>query len=404
MWILCGEIDFTENLYHWNNENMYNICTECVGGVDMRRIVRSVLVSLVVLLLASPAFAIETIQNPIVAPVMQLMVKAPIPVAFGAVANRYTDVAPTTQFDLNGDLVADVQFSTTTATGKNGATLKLLDPPVLSLDEVQEVPAEGYKATEAVQLNRVYVAKIGTGYTKFMLLQVSPKVTIWFHYGTPTTSVLKVDGTTGKGVLTWDALSDAALGYNIYRYEFLEGNAYSVTQLNDFTVQGTTYTDNTALNKYYVYMVVAIKTDGTFGMQTTTRACQIQSVQRKLVINMTNGTAKVDNTAVTVDSPPVIKNGRMMVPANLLKSAGVTVTYTSTTVTLVRKLENVTYTVVMTLDAPEYTWNGSNYKADVPPYKAGTVVMVPVRVVGPALGFGVMFNSADRTGTLQWWE
>ncbi|HYF94399.1 MAG TPA: stalk domain-containing protein [Symbiobacteriaceae bacterium] len=69
-----------------------------------------------------------------------------------------------------------------------------------------------------------------------------------------------------------------------------------------------------------------------------------------------------------------------------------------------RRLENVTYTGVMTVDSPDYTWNGSAYQADVPPYKAGSVVMIPLRVVAPALGFGLAFNSADRTATLQWFE
>lgn len=95
-----------------------------------------------------------------------------------------------------------------------------------------------------------------------------------------------------------------------------------------------------------------------------------------------------------------------MVPADLLEYAGVDVAYDSSSeqVTLSRRLDDVTYTVVLTIDVPDYTWNGSAYKADVPPYMAGGAVMIPLRVVAPALGFGLSFNSADRTATVQWFE
>jgi hypothetical protein len=333
-------------------------------------------------------------------------VKPPVPVAFSAIANRYTDVDPATQFDLNGDLVADLSVSATTVTGKNGATVQLVDPAALSLDQVQSVPTSGYSATAAVQLSRVYVMQLpnGGGYAKFMLLQVSPKVTIWFMYGMPTTSELKADGTGGHAVLTWTALPDAALGYNVYRYEMLDNNSYTVTLLNDFTVQETTFTDNTALNHYYLYVVIAMKAGGAFGSATTVAPAQVQSLQRSIVISLTGGTAKLDGAPVTLDSPAVIKNGRLMVPASLLTNAGVKVTVSGDQITLVRRLDNVTYTVVMTINTPDYTWNGSAYKADVPPYVAGSVVMIPLRVAAPALGYGLTFNSADRTATMNWFE
>jgi hypothetical protein len=130
----------------------------------------------------------------------------------------------------------------------------------------------------------------------------------------------------------------------------------------------------------------------------------VQSLQRTLVITLAPAGAKLDGAAVTVDSPPVIKNGRLMVPASLLANAGVKVDVAGDQITLTRRLDNVTYTVVMGLDSPDYTWNGSTYKADVPPYKAGSVVMIPLRVAAPALGYGVTFNSTDRTATVNWFE
>jgi|GEM_PF-3896795 len=383
----------------------------------MRRFVRIFLVVLLVTLAAVPAnAAVSGITQPIdrLPPILvdpairQMVIRPPVPVAFSVVPNRYTNVDPATLIDLNGDLVGDIQVGTTTVTGKNGALLQLVDPAELNLDAVQTVPASGYSASAAVQLSRVYVVQLpnGAGYAKFMLLQTSPKVTIWFHYGTATTSVLKADGAGSHAVLTWDPLPDAQLGYNVYRYEFLDNNAYSVTLLNDFTVQSTSFTDNTALNRYYLYVVLAIKSNGAFGTSTTVAAVQVQSLQRNLVISLTAGTAKLDGASVAMAAAPVLKNGRLMIPAALMSAANVTVTFEAATgrVTLSRRLESVTYTLVMTVDVPDYTWNGSSYKADVPPYMAGSVVMVPMRVVAPALAFGLSFNSADRTATMQWFE
>lgn len=385
----------------------------------MRRRVRALrvwlLVPLLVLLIATPVSAIGftpgldlKLDSPILKPTLQLQpINPPIPIAFSVMPNRYTNLDPATVIDVNGDLVGDIQIGATTVIGKNGAQIQLLDPPVLSLDQVQIVPAAGYGNTAPLQRNRVYVAKLTNGgYAKFLLLQTTPKLTIWFHYGTETTSTLTANGSGGHAVLTWDELPDAALGYNIYRYEMLESNAYTVTLLNDFTIQDTTFTDNTADNHYYLYVVMAIKANGGFGSSTTVAAVQVQSLQRNILVSLPDGTAKLDGTNIPLDAVPVIKNGRLMIPVGLMTNAGVKVTFDTSTshLTLTRRIGSVTYTVEMTIDTPEYTWNTSEYKADVPPYLAGGVVMVPVRVVAPSLGFGLSFNSQDRTATIQWYE
>lgn len=342
--------------------------------------------------------------NPILVPIIPINLQ-PLPVAFSAVANKYTGVDPATVFDLNGDLVGDVKISSTQVAAQNGAQVLLLNPVELNLDNVQTVPAAGYAATASLQLSRVYVAKLSNGYAKFMVLQASPKVTIWFHYGVETTSVLKADGTGSHAVLTWDPLSDATQGYNIYRYE-VSDTSYTVTKLNDFAIKATTFTDNTARNRYYIYVVQALKAGGSPGSLTTAAPVQVTSQQRSMVIAMTPGTVTVDGAAVPVAVKPTIKNGLAMIPASLLTHAGVKVTFDAASggLTMTRRLENVTYTVVMTIDSPDYTWNSTAYQADVPPYKAGSEVMVPLRVVAPVLGLGVTFNSDDMTATVGWFE
>lgn len=337
----------------------------------------------------------------------KLAVGAPVHVAFNAVPNRYSDVDPATTFDLNGDLVGDLSVGADTVTGKNGALVQLIEPAVFSLDQISSVPPAGYAATASAQLSRVYVMKLPAGgYAKFMLLQKSPKVTIWFHYGTVTTSLLQANGQGGHAVLSWGSLPDAALGYNVYRYEFLDNNAYSVTLLNDFTIKETTFTDNTALNHYYLYVVIAIKNNGSFGAQTTVAPVNVQSVQRNLVMGVDSNMAKLDGANLVLAKKTVIKNGRMMVPASVFSNIGVKVTFDSASekLTLSRRLDNVTYTIVMTVNEAAYTWNGNEYKADVLPYKDGNEVMVPARVAAPGLAYGLSFNSSDTTATVQWFE
>ena len=336
-----------------------------------------------------------------------LQAKPPVNVAFSVVSNRYTDLDPATTFDLNGDMVGDLQVSASTLTGKNGALIQKLDPDALSLDSVYSVPSTGYSQTAAVQLSRVYVMQLpGNSYVKFMIIQATPKVTIWFHYGTPTPSVLKADGTNGHAVLTWGALPDAAVGYNVYRYEMLDNNSYTVTLLNDFTVQDTTFTDDTAQNHYYLYVVIAMKSGGAFGSSTTVAPIQVQSLQRSMVFQINSASAKLDGSSVTLAAHTVIKNGRLMVPASSLTHAGIKVAFDSTSqkLTLTRRLDAVTYTMVMTLDTPDYTWNGSSYKMDVPPYKSGSEIMVPLRVAAPGLAFGLTFDSTSRVATMTWFE
>lgn len=372
----------------------------------MRRWTRLLLVPLLLLLTAVPASALDRLPGSILIPPGLIVPQplAPIPVAFSAIANKYTGVDPATVFDLNGDLVGDVKVTATEVQGQNGAQVQLLNPTQLNLDNVQQVPASFYSAKAQLELSRVYVAKLsGDGYAKFMVLQASPKVTIWFMYGTPTSSVLKADGTGSHAVLTWDALPDAALGYNIYRYE-VGDSSYTVTQLNDFTVQETTFTDNTAANRYYIYIVQAIKAGGSPGSLTTAASVFVQSQAHTLVVGVNANTAKLDGANISLPVKTAVKDGLFMVPASLLTRAGAEVSVDGRKVTLSRRLDNVTYTVVLTVDSPDYTWNGTAYKADLPPYKQGAEVMVPLRTVAPVLGLGVSFDSQTRTATVQWYE
>ena len=69
--------------------------------------------------------------------------------------NQYTEIDPSTQFDLNGDLTGNIFINATQITGKNGTEIQLLDPPALSLNQINNVPSAGYSASVSTQLSRV---------------------------------------------------------------------------------------------------------------------------------------------------------------------------------------------------------------------------------------------------------
>lgn len=348
-------------------------------------------------------------NTPVVRP--DTLIANKINIAFNAIPARYSDMDPSTVFDLDGDLVGDISVGIANVTAKNGALIQYLDPAQFDMDQVYSVPTGGYKATAVTLASHIYVAKLPNGYyAKFIIVQSSPKVTIKFCYGKPTPSVLRANGEGSHAVLTWDPLPDAQLGYNVYRYEPTSDGYYNLMLLNDFTVKETTFTDNTAANHYYLYVVEAIKNnngDIGYGSTTTVAPVFVQSMQCSLVITANSTAANLNGSPITAAAASVIKNGRLMIPASLLTNIGVNVTYVKSTnkLTLVRRpVNDVTYTVVMTVDVPQYTWNGTDYTSDVPPYTVGNEVFIPLRTVAPALGYGLSFNHVTTEATLSWFE
>jgi hypothetical protein len=163
--------------------------------------------------------------------------------------------------------------------------------------------------------------------------------------------------------------------------------------------------DRTAKNRYYIYVVQAISAGGVPGSLTTTAPVFVTHRSRSIELAPGNKKATLDGAAVSLSAAPEIRNGLLMIPASALEATGASVSHDGARkVTISRRLESVTYSLEMTIDSPEYTLNGTPYEADVPPYKSGSVVMVPLRVVAPALGLGVTFDSETRTARVGWYE
>lgn len=107
----------------------------------------------------------------------------------------------------------------------------------------------------------------------------------------------------------------------------------------------------------------------------------------KIVIN--------DNT-VSSDVPPIIEDGRTLVPLRVvMEYLGAQVTYTNTTKTITVVKSNTILT--LTLNKNTVFKNGENIKLDVPAKLVSGRTVVPLRFIGQALGSNVEWQHESKT-------
>ncbi len=105
-------------------------------------------------------------------------------------------------------------------------------------------------------------------------------------------------------------------------------------------------------------------------------------------------TVTLDGNKMTFDVPPVIENGRILVPmAAIFRSMGATVEWNESTrtVTAVRG----TTKVILPINSYTPTVNGTVWKLDVPAKIVGNRTLAPLRFVGEALGGTVNWDAAN---------
>lgn len=123
----------------------------------------------------------------------------------------------------------------------------------------------------------------------------------------------------------------------------------------------------------------------------------------KIFIGKTD--AYVNNTKVTLDQPPVIINGRTMVPIRFVsENLGATVDWNAAvkeaTITL---LENK---AILTVDKAQANANGYTVYLDAPAtiVKSTGRTIVPIRFVGDTLGCDVIWNGTEKSVTIKFSE
>lgn len=102
------------------------------------------------------------------------------------------------------------------------------------------------------------------------------------------------------------------------------------------------------------------------------------------------------NGASLLDQPPVIKEGRVLVPVRALTTAfGASVNYDAETKTVtVVKGET---TLVLRLGDLTVTVNGEPYELDVPPVSVNGRTVVPLRFIAEAMGLNVSYDPDNGT-------
>lgn len=94
------------------------------------------------------------------------------------------------------------------------------------------------------------------------------------------------------------------------------------------------------------------------------------------------------------DTPPVIRHGRILVPVRALTAAyGAEVTWDEEDHTVTVELEDKV--LVIDLDTGEATLNGEEVSLDVPPMLMNGRMVLPLRFVLEAMGFSVSYDRAS---------
>lgn len=104
----------------------------------------------------------------------------------------------------------------------------------------------------------------------------------------------------------------------------------------------------------------------------------------------------VDGKALTFDVPPMIIQGRTMVPVRgVLEALGATVKWEGTTQTVTAVKEDIT--VTMEIGKSYLTVNGKTVQLEVPPTLEGNRTLAPVRPVAESLNAAVDWNGETQT-------
>ena len=109
----------------------------------------------------------------------------------------------------------------------------------------------------------------------------------------------------------------------------------------------------------------------------------------------------IDGTKVSADSPPVIENGRTLVPVRAIGEAlGGIVGWNARTQTAT--IETAIYKVEFVINSTTYKVNGANKTLDVPAKIINDRTMVPARALAESIGATIDFDGPTNTVTVKY--
>ena len=107
----------------------------------------------------------------------------------------------------------------------------------------------------------------------------------------------------------------------------------------------------------------------------------------------------VNGTTLTFDQPPVVVDGRTLVPLRaIFEALGAEVDYEQSTQTVTAVRDNIT--VSLTIGSNILTKNGEQITLDVPAQIIGGRTLVPARAIAESFGAEVIWDAATRVVTI----
>jgi len=107
----------------------------------------------------------------------------------------------------------------------------------------------------------------------------------------------------------------------------------------------------------------------------------------------------VNGSALTFDQPPIIENGRTLVPLRaIFEALGATVEWEQSTQTVTAVKDDIT--IILKIGDAFLTKNGERIALDVPAKIVGGRTLVPARAVAESFGADVQWDQATRTVTI----
>jgi hypothetical protein len=153
--------------------------------------------------------------------------------------------------------------------------------------------------------------------------------------------------------------------------------SFSTSYKKDFKGENTGYTSGNVYIKY----------GGASGAQTQSPASQ------------TDVRVIVNGAILTFDQPPIIENGRTLVPLRgIFEALGANVTWNQSTQTVTAVKDGITVTLKIGSDI--LVRNGEQIKLDVPAKIVGGRTIVPARAVSESFGAAVSWDQTTRTVTI----
>jgi len=108
----------------------------------------------------------------------------------------------------------------------------------------------------------------------------------------------------------------------------------------------------------------------------------------------------VNGRPITMDVPPVIRDGRTLAPLRaIFEALGASVEWDARTSTITSRRND--RTIILQIDNPNARVNNAPIALSVPPVVIGGRTMVPVRFIAESLGASVTWDEQTRTVTVQ---